>query len=208
MAQSSDAVIKQFLELAGSLPFASSPRHDALRPDILRRLAAQLLTDDERASYLGLPAGCRIREGAKILSPEKLVIGEHCWIGENAILDASGGLEIGEHTSIGLSVFVWSHSSHLANLNLQNFIGSDLIERKPTRIGRGCFIAGPSVVMPGVTIGDQVVVMPMSVVSTNIPDRSIVQGDKIREGVWSDRVIERSTSIHRTASKRGDDANK
>jgi UDP-3-O-[3-hydroxymyristoyl] glucosamine N-acyltransferase len=70
------------------------------------------MNDQERVAWLGLPKGCRIRENAKIVAPEKLRLGEHVWIGEGAILDAQGGLSIGDYTQIGLSVMVWSHSSH------------------------------------------------------------------------------------------------
>lgn len=171
------------------LPFKDTPRNNQLRLDILRRIVGEFLTDDERAEFLGLPTGCRIREGAKIISPERLVIGEYCWIGENAVLDASGGLEIGSHTSIGLSVYIWSHTSHLANLTMGNVIGSDRIQRKGTKVGSGCFIAGPSVILPGVTIGDQVLIRPLSVIEKDVPSRSIVDASGIKAGVFTDERI-------------------
>lgn len=151
-------------------------RARALRKEILQRAVSAVLTDDERAVLFGLPEGCRIRENAKIIAPQNLVCGEHVWIGEGAVLDASGGLEIGSHTSIGLSVFLWSHTSTMTNLLLANHSGSPYIERRRTRIGSGVFIGGPSVVYPGVTIGDKVVVLPMSVVTADVPDYSIVGG--------------------------------
>ncbi len=156
--------------------FKENERNNKLRNDILRRFIGLVMTDDERASMFDLPEGCRMREGAKILSPEKFKCGKYVWIGENSVLDASGGLEIGDHTSIGLSVFIWSHTSHLANLSMNNIIGSPLIIYKPTKIGNGCFIVGPSVINPGVTIGNKVMVLPMSVVTKDIPDYTLVVG--------------------------------
>ena len=41
-----------------------------------------------------------------------------------------------------------------------------------TRIGSNCFIAGPSVIGPGVTIGDGVIVAPLTFV-----DRDLADGD-------------------------------
>jgi acetyltransferase-like isoleucine patch superfamily enzyme len=117
-----------------------------------------------------------MREKAKIISPENLKCGENVWIGEGAVLDASGGLKIGEHTSIGLNVLVWTHTSYLTNIAMDNIINSPLIERKPTSIGKGCFIGGPSVIYPGVTIGDRVVILPMTVVTKDIPSNCIVSG--------------------------------
>jgi acetyltransferase-like isoleucine patch superfamily enzyme len=173
------------------LPIKDAARNNALRPEILKRIISELLTDDERAVLLGLPEGCRIREGAKIIAPENLKIGEYCWIGENAVLDASGGLEIGSHTSIGLSVFVWTHSSHLTNLSMRNEMASELIQRKATKIGNGCFIGGPSVILPGVTIGDNVLIRPFSTVAKDIPSRSLVDPSGVKEGIFTELRINR-----------------
>jgi acetyltransferase-like isoleucine patch superfamily enzyme len=160
--------------------FLDDERSNRLRGGILTDLVGQYMNDRERAALLGLPPTTRIRERAKIVNPERLELGDHCWIGEGAILDASGGLSIGEHTSIGLNVLVFTHSSWLANMTLQNHSGSDLIERKPIRIGKGCFIGGNSVILPGVVIGDFVTVHPLSVVAKDVPDRCMVGGNPAR----------------------------
>ena len=183
--------IKQYIP---NLPTSDTDRNNALRAEIAQRFIAQLLTDDERANLLGLPEGCRIREGAKIISPEKLKIGKYCWIGENAVLDASGGLEIGSHTSIGLSVYVWSHSSHLANPNMRNESSSPFIQREFTKIGSGTFISGPSVILPGVTIGDKVLIKPFSTVDRDVPSRSLVEGGHVWNGVFTDELITKLSS--------------
>ena len=182
---------RKLQELMPDIPIKHTPRNNRLRLEIIKRFIGQLLTDDERGEYLGLPKGCRIREGAKLISPENLLIGENCWIGENAVLDASGGLEIGSNTSIGLSVFIWTHSSHLTNLCMQNEPGSRLIQRKKTKIGSGCFISGPAVILPGVTIGDFVFVRPFSVVDKDVPNRSIVNSWGVKEGAFSEAIVAR-----------------
>ncbi len=145
-----------------------------IRKQILDYHISECMSDVERAKYLGLPEGCRIRERAKILSPEKLQIGNNCWIGEGAILDASGGLTIGNNVSIGLNVFIWTHDSFILNYRGKNTKEhSNKIKRIPTKIGNNSFIAGPSVIMPGVTIGEKCVVSPMSVVYNDIPDKTL-----------------------------------
>ena len=159
-------------------------RNTIIREQIFKYLISGVMTDDERAAYFGLPEGCRIRENAKIIAPENFTCGKYVWIGEGAILDASGGLEIGDHTTIGSYSLIWTHASHLANLTLNNAAGSQLIIRKPTKIGNGCVVWGHSVVYSGVTIGDKTVVLPMSVVTKDIPGYCIVAGapaKKIRD---------------------------
>ena len=156
-----------------------------------------------------------MRERVKIISPENLKMGEHCWIGEGAALDASGGLEIGEHTSIGLNTLIFTHSSWLANMTLQNHSGSDLIERKPVKIGKGCFIGGLVVIMAGVTIGDFATVQPNSVVAKDVPPRTLVAGNPARvfqrydeEYIQSevDRVRAENARRREIAEERGGDA--
>ncbi len=169
------ALLREIWDSA-ELKFADTPRSRALRRELLTRALATLMTDDERAQLHGLPKGCRMRENAKILSRDKLVCGEYVWIGEGVIVDASGGLDIGEHTTLGSGCFIWSHSSAISNIMMNNSSGNRYIVRAKTRIGKGCFMGGPSVVYPGVTIGDKVVVMPMSVVTADVPSYSVVGG--------------------------------
>ena len=170
------AVLVEQLEKALECYKDDEKNNDLRENVIFKQFADKILTDQERAAFYGLPEGCRMRENAKIISPEKLICGKHVWIGEGAILDASGGLEIGEHTSIGLSVFIWTHSSHMTNINMANYPNSELIERKPTKIGGGVFIAGPSVITAGVTIRDRTIVLPMSCVTQSYEGNCIIGG--------------------------------
>lgn len=166
-----------------------SKRNRSLRDEIVLRFLSELLADDERARLYGLPATCRVRERTKILMPEKLVCGEHVWIGENAYIDASGGLSIGDHSTIGVGVYVWTHTSALANLLHENRPGGAHVVRRPTRIGAGCYIVGHSVVNPGVTIGDGAVVLPMSCVTADVAPKDIVAGAPARTvGVVGDEL--------------------
>lgn len=166
-----------------------SPRNRELRKTIGLQVLSGLLADDERARLFKLPASCRIRENTKILMPEKLVCGEHVWIGENAYLDASGGLTIGDHTTIGVGVYIWTHTSLLANMEMANLPGGDRVVRRSTTIGKGCYIVGHSVINPGVTIGNGAVVLPMSCVTRDVPDGIIVAGSPAKPIAKADDTL-------------------
>jgi acetyltransferase-like isoleucine patch superfamily enzyme len=157
--------------------FKSDDRTARLRGLVLDQFVSGLMTDNERAAYYGLPEGCRMRENAKIYSPEKLECGEYVWIGEDAKLDASGGLSIGSFTTIGSGTYIWTHMSPLGSILHLNAPGSPLIRRKMTRIGTGCYLPGPTVVMPGVTVGDCVIALPMSVIARDVPAFSLTGGN-------------------------------
>lgn len=195
--------------LFGLLPLlaASSQRVEAasdydldLRAQVLRYHAAELMTDRERAKFLGLPEGCRIRERAKILAPEKLTLGRNVWIGEGAVLDAQGGLTIGDSSQIGLGVMIWSHSSHQQAARGETGQSRDSIVYKETRIGRNCFIAGPSVVAAGVTIGDGAVISPLTFV-----DRDVAPGETVSAPRSLKKLEKRIESLERRVAALGAD---
>ncbi|QHT68836.1 acyltransferase [Rhodocytophaga rosea] len=154
----------------------------SIREEILKYRSTFLMNDKERAIFLELPEGCRIRENAKIFAPSKFKCGTNVWIGEGAILDAQGGLEIGNFCQIGLYVMIWSHSSHKQALAGETTISRDKITYTPTKIGNNCFIAGHSVISAGVTIGNNVIIAPMSFVDRDLPDNSVFSNNrKMRE---------------------------
>lgn len=192
-------------EVSGAM--LDTDRNRGLREDIVRRFLAQLLTDDERARMFGLSGTCRVRENTKILQPEKLVCGEYVWIGENAYIDASGGLSIGDHSTIGVGVYVWTHTSVLANLLHENRPGGAHVVRRPTQIGTGCYIVGQSVINPGVSIGDGAVVLPMSCVNDDVPAGDIVAGAPARSvGAVTEAFKERlKEELRRQHGEAGDD---
>jgi hypothetical protein len=53
-------------------------------------------------------------------------------------------------------------------------------EDRPVRIGQRCFIGGGSVILPGVTVGDESIVGAGAVVFDDVPPRSIVGGNPAR----------------------------
>lgn len=173
----------------------------ALRRQILTYQMAEVMTDRERARLFNLPEGCRIRERAKILAPENFVCGKNVWIGEGAVIDAMGGLEIGDNTQIGLNVMVWSHSSHKQAVRGETGIGRDSIEYKRTRIGKNVFIAGPSVIGPGVTIGDGVIISPLSFVNRDLADGAVF--NPAREARDLTAKVERLERLMEELLKRG-----
>lgn len=103
-------------------------------------------------------------------------IGEHVRISRRAVLDYSvnpRGMHIGDNTLIAGNVIVMSH-------DLLRNIKTD------TYIGKNCFIGNASVILPGVKIGNHVVVGAGSIVTKDIPDGCMVVGNPariVREGI-------------------------
>lgn len=58
-----------------------------------------------------------------------------------------------------------------------------------TRIGRRCFIGARALVLPGVTIGDDCVVGAGSIVTRDVPSRSVVAGNPARI-IWRNEGLD------------------
>lgn len=86
-------------------------------------------------------------------------------------------------------MFVWSHTPHKQAIAGETMRDKTLIDYRPTRIGSSCFIGGPSVIGPGVTIGDRVIISPMSFVERDVPTG----------GVVSNRLLQRASDQRLTS---------
>ncbi len=96
-------------------------------------------------------------------------IGDDCMISMKATLDRSypRGIHIGRSSAVSFGAVIMTHD-YTRNLHVD------------TRIGERCQIGAHSLVMPGVTIGDECVVAPASVVMKDVPANTLVAGNPAR----------------------------
>lgn len=128
----------------------------------------------------------RISSNTKILGSSHLRIGDYCWIGHHCLIDASGGLEIGEGVQISSLNSILTHSSHISI----RILGPDFLKtpysdrlaysRSVVKIGDYTFIGSGAIILPGTTIGKGCVIGAGSVVKGVVPDYSIVVGNPAR----------------------------
>lgn len=97
----------------------------------------------------------------------KMHLGQGVCISHKAHLDKSinpRGIHIGDYTWVLNGAFVLAHD-HCRSLYTDTYIGSH------------CIIGINAIIMPGVTIGDEVAVGAGSVVTKDIPSNSIAVGN-------------------------------
>ena len=75
-----------------------------------------------------------------------------------------GAISVGAETYVAFKTLIITHDRRSA-------------EDRPIAIGRRCFIGGGSIICPGVTVGDDCIVAAGSVVTSDVPPRSIVGGN-------------------------------
>jgi acetyltransferase-like isoleucine patch superfamily enzyme len=113
-----------------------------------------------------------------------LDIEDHVYIGHFNLIDASGGLYLGEGTQVTSHVSILTHSSHRAvRLMGRRYWGHPApvgMVRASTHIGPYCFIGAHSVVMPGSRLGRGVLVRAHSYVDGEFPDYAVIAGQPAR----------------------------
>lgn len=83
---------------------------------------------------------------------------------------------VGDHTMIGPNVTL-ATAGHPINAELRE---RNYQYNMPVRIGRNCWLGAGVIVLPGITIGDNVVVGAGSVVTKDLPDNVVAVGDPCR----------------------------
>lgn len=85
-------------------------------------------------------------------------------------------IRIGENCMMGPGVHLYTATHPLQAA--ERIQGAEYA--KPIRIGRNAWFGGGSMVNPGVTIGDNVVIASGAVVTKNVPDNVVVGGNPAR----------------------------
>lgn len=89
--------------------------------------------------------GVVIRSGVNITFPWRLIIGDHCWIGEDVMILSLAEVEIGNHCCLSQRSFLCT-GSH--DFSAEAF---DLITA-PIRVGAHSWIAANAFLAPGVSL--------------------------------------------------------
>ena len=100
-------------------------------------------------------------------------IGKNCFIGPFTIIDGSGGLEIGDNTSIAAGVHIYSHDTISRSLSGGKFS----ISHSKVTIGNNCFIGPGAVITRGINIGDSCFLGANSVLTFNLSNKQAASGN-------------------------------
>lgn len=130
--------------------------------------------------YFGhLGKGVYIRQEVRIVNIDKLYVGDHTHIGVANMLQAGGGIELGNHVVLGPGVRIWSMNHKFDDL--EKPIMEQGYEHKKVVIGDHCWIGAGVFIMPGAVLGEGVIVSAGSVVGGKaVPPYKILAGNPAR----------------------------
>jgi len=133
---------------------------------------------------LGLTTGRHVRLDAFPINPDRnvLIIGNNVQLNDSVHIGAVELVVIGDNSLIASRVFITDHSHGVYD---QPDVGSSPdvkpvdrpIVAKPVCIGRNVWLGEQVCILPGVNIGDGAIIGANSVVTRNIPARTIAAGN-------------------------------
>jgi acetyltransferase-like isoleucine patch superfamily enzyme len=106
---------------------------------------------------------------------EVVRLGSHTLIGKGSAIVAHESVVIGDHVYTGHHVYITDANHGYEDVDTP--IGRQFAPSRPVRIGDGSWLGHGAVVLPGVTIGEHVVVGAGSVVTNDLPDRCVAVGN-------------------------------
>ena len=129
-----------------------------LRRFILKRLGASLGT------------GVVVKPGVKITFPWKLTVGNNCWLGEESWIMNLAPVTLGNDICVSQRVLLCTGSHDWSDPRFA-------LVAKPIVLGNRVWICADVFVGPGVTIGEDTVVKPGSVVTGDLPAGMVCAGN-------------------------------
>ncbi len=170
--------------------------HEAMR--VTSELNASYHSAEEIRELMSRLTGKRVDPSFTLFPPFYSDFGKNITIGKNVFINASccfqdqGGISLGDGVLIG-------HRVVLATIN-HGLLPEERQHNNPSPIviGKNVWIGSGSIVLPGVTIGDNAIVAAGSIVTRNVESDTVVAGVPAR---FIKSVFEpaRSNTLHETA---------
>lgn len=106
-----------------------------------------------------------------VMSGAGLKVGQHGWFGQNAILDGTGGLTIGNGVRVGMYSQIWSHVAAGEQIE-----GCTLYGERPVVLEDDVWLVGSCIVASGVTLGKRTVALIGSNITKSWPASTVLAG--------------------------------
>ena len=112
-----------------------------------------------------------------VVHPKNVRLGDDCALNHGVFLLGQVGIEIGDRVVLSARCMLIDGS-----LDSKTFVDADsrAYANAPIRIGDGAWIGAGAIILPGVSVGELAVVGAGSVVTRDVPARTVVAGNPAR----------------------------
>ena len=147
-------------------------------------------------SLSGFKPHSRISSTSILLNARTIEIADHVWIGHGCLIDGSSGVRLDEGVQLAFNVSVFTHGSqHAIRFLGDQYIYTNQRDRPfydcaSVAIGCYTYVGSSSILMPGVKVGRGCVIAAGSIVTSDVPDYSLVRGAPARR-IGDTRDIDR-----------------
>jgi acetyltransferase-like isoleucine patch superfamily enzyme len=137
--------------------------------------------------FSSVGSGCFYQSlSSTFLCANKISMGANVNIGPRALLDATGGICLGDGCILAPEVMVFSRS-HNFDQDVQALPFDNVVLVAPVHIGRYVWIGTRAIILPGVSIGDGAVIGAGAVVAKDVPSFAVAVGNPARVVRFRDR---------------------
>ena len=166
----------EYLPKVDELGFTQSQRYLHFLWDCLDRLPIGLVVDFS-FPFRRMIAGRLFKRRGERFNAEQnvqfnfgqnLEVGADVFLNRNVFLDTKGGIELGDGVGLGENVIIFTHS-HSESVHRERTYGKVIIEPYAK-------IYSASMILPGVTVGEQAIVAAKSMVTHDVPPNTVVAG--------------------------------
>ncbi|MFT5999061.1 MAG: acetyltransferase-like isoleucine patch superfamily enzyme [Neolewinella sp.] len=133
---------------------------------------------EEKKGSINIGKGTMVKERALVSAINaECTIGQRCAIGANAELRAVGAdIKVGDHVRIAAEVVIMTRDHVFDKGDKNTPIIDQGYVHKPITIGELSWIGRRAILLPGITLGRNVIVAAGAVVTRDVPDFAIVGG--------------------------------
>jgi maltose O-acetyltransferase len=165
--------------IAGELYFSEDPALIAARHHTHTLIDAYNATRDPAALARLIPhmgPGCVLRAPFFCDYGWNIFLGDAVFLNFNCVLLDVTPIHIGDRTQIGPAVQIYA-ADHPRDADIRR---RGLENGRPVHIGADVWIGGGTIILPGVTIGDNAVIGAGSIVTKDVPANTTVLGNPAR----------------------------
>lgn len=120
-----------------------------------------------------LGMGVMIKPGVNIKYPWKLIVGDHCWIGEDVWIDNLGKIKLGNNVCLSQGAMLLTGNHNYAKTSFDLMVKEIVLED-------GVWIGAKAVVCPGVIAFSHAMLSAASVATKNLEAYTITSGNPAR----------------------------